>query len=137
MTIASNENPQHDIELFIDGHCAHCRRFGKIVARLDGKRRIRISSFRHEQLYQRRGLTETALTKRMHLHSRASGRTVAGFQAVRELCRALSLLRPLLAPLWLLARLGIGDRLYDLLARHRIIVPSSQACLSGSCPIDH
>jgi predicted DCC family thiol-disulfide oxidoreductase YuxK len=133
---ANRESRDHVLELFIDGHCAHCRRFGRLVDRLDRGRRIKTFSFRHSDQHLARGLSNDSLERRMAVFSLPRQRAASGFQAVRQICRTLPLLRPLLLPLWVLGLLGVGDRLYDLLARHRVIVPSSEACASGSCALD-
>lgn len=121
--------------LYIDGHCAHCRRTGDALRRLDRGGRLTIRSFRHHADHQRFGIAADALERRMHAVILASGQVTRGFAAVRALARTLPLLWPARPLLWLIDRVGLGERAYDWLAARRTIVPDGRACSGGACAL--
>lgn len=121
--------------LYIDGHCAHCRRTGETLARLDRGGRLVIRSFRHDADYERFGITADALERRMHAVMLPTGQVARGFGAVRALARTLPLLWPLRPLLWLTGAIGLGERAYDALAARRTIVPDARACRDGRCEV--
>ena len=65
----------------------------------------------------------------------ASGQVTRGFGAVRALARTLPLMWPARPLLWLLDRVGLGERAYDWLAARRTIVPDGRACSDGACAL--
>ena len=123
--------------LFYDGFCPYCTATARAVRRLDLLRRIRVVSFRHSAEYAQYGITAEALEEAMHLVlHHAGGHTVyRGYAAVVGVVRQLPPLWISLPLLWLLGAVGLGDRVYRWLAANRIIVPDSQHCADGACPL--
>ncbi|HXU69221.1 MAG TPA: DCC1-like thiol-disulfide oxidoreductase family protein [Polyangia bacterium] len=123
------------ILLYIDGHCAHCRRAGEALRRLDRGGQLTIRSFRHHADYARFGISADALERRMHAVILATGEVARGFGAVQALARTMPLLWPARPLLWLIDRAGLGERAYDWLAARRTIVPDARACSDGACAL--
>lgn len=122
------------IALFIDGFCPHCVATGETLRRIDLRGVVRVVSFRHDDEFERWGLSAERLERRMQAVELASGRLAEGFDAVRLLARELVVLWPLRPVLALIERSGRGQAAYDWLASRRRIVPDPEAC-RGTCPI--
>lgn len=123
------------LQLYIDGYCPHCRAAGQTIERLDQKRgRIDVTSFRHNVAYRAHGLDAADLERRMHVVDLHSGRVWSGFEAVRAVVAAIPRLWPARPLLALAAWIGLGDRMYDVLAARRQIIPDARAC-EGTCEL--
>ena len=118
--------------VYFDGACPLCVRTMRFWSALDVRRALRASSFRHDDEWRTLGVDAAVLERRMHVRAVASGRVVAGFEAVRAVARVVPLLWPVLPLLWLAAHAGIGDRAYDYVARRRRL---GGAHCDGACTI--
>lgn len=123
--------PEPQLALFIDGFCPKCQRTAALLRKLDARRALRISSFRHSDEYSAHGITADALERRMHAVSLRTGEVTQGFAAVRAVASQVPYLCPARPFLALLGLTGVGERLYDALAARRVIVPDPALCGAG------
>ncbi len=116
--------------VFYDGECPLCLQTAQWLRRLDWQRRLVWVSFRAPGVVTRFGLDPARAEARLQVQ--ADGRTLEGIAAVEAIAARL----PALWPLWpwlVLARwAGLGQRLYDWVARHRWRLGARQTC-AGAC----
>lgn len=117
--------------VYFDGHCRACRSAARLIERLDWLGKFELMSFRHDDSFQRAGLTTAQLERAMHVVS--GGRAYAGFAAVLAISLRLPLLWPLLPALWLADLTGVGATLYRFLADRRLIVADRTSCDAAVC----
>lgn len=122
------------IIVFYDGWCPLCNRARRRLARLDWLGRLRFVSIRDPGAARRAGVAPERLAARLHVQSVRTGRWAEGIWAVAAIAARL----PLLWPLWPLLAVaglsGLGQPVYDFIARRRTIVPAGQ-CDEQGCPV--
>ncbi|BAD39929.1 thiol-disulfide oxidoreductase DCC family protein [Symbiobacterium thermophilum] len=122
------------ITVFYDGWCPLCTAARQRLARLDWLGRLEFVSIRDPGVAERAGVAPERLAARLHVHTPRTGRWAEGIWAVAAIAARL----PLLWPLWPLLALagvtGLGQPLYDFIARRRAIVPVGQ-CDETGCPL--
>lgn len=120
--------------VYYDGWCPLCSAIRRRIERIDWLGRIEFASMREPGVAESLGVEAGRLAERMHARHPRTGRVVDGIEAVAAIAARL----PLLWPLWPLIRLsawtGLGNLLYDAIARRRTIIPVG-ACEQGACPI--
>jgi predicted DCC family thiol-disulfide oxidoreductase YuxK len=122
------------LTVYYDGWCPLCTSIRHRIERLDWLGQIAFVSMREPGVPEALGVEAHRLAQRMHaLHPR-TGRVVDGMEAVAAIAARVPLLWPLWLPLRLSAWTGLGNALYDALARRRTIIPVG-ACEEGACPI--
>jgi len=98
--------------VLIDATCPYCRAFGRALEALDLGKGLKV-----EPLQEAKDLPQEALLQELHVLE--GGRAHRGYAALLALARRLPLLWPLY-PLFLLGQVGgVGQRLYQTLARRR------------------
>ncbi|WP_299030353.1 thiol-disulfide oxidoreductase DCC family protein [uncultured Thermanaerothrix sp.] len=116
--------------VFYDGECPLCTHTARWLQRLDWQRRLVVLSFRAPGVVTRYGLDPVRAEAR--LQAQISGRTLEGIAAVEAIMARL----PVLWLLWpwvaLARRLGIGQWLYDWVARRRWHWGARLTC-AGAC----
>ncbi len=110
--------------VFYDGWCSLCRRSTATLKRLDLLGLLEPISFRDPGVVERYGLDPARATVRLHARAAGAPAPVEGIDAVILIATRLPPLWPLLPFLWLAARLGFGQRVYDWLAARRTIIPA-------------
>ncbi|MCX8024446.1 MAG: DUF393 domain-containing protein [Thermanaerothrix sp.] len=116
--------------VFYDGACSLCTRTARLLEKLDWRRHLVVLSFRAPGVMTAYGLDPARAEARLQVQ--VAGRILEGIAAVEAIAAHL----PLLWPLWpwiALARcLGIGDPIYDWIARHRWWLGRHSTC-AGTC----
>ncbi len=115
---------RHRLQVFVfyDDWCSLCRRSMRTLKRLDLFRLLVPVSFRDPAVMQHFGLDPVRVVLR--LHARAGDHPpVEGIDAVILIATRLPPIWPALPILWLAARLGFGQRIYDWLALRRGVIP--------------
>lgn len=123
--------------LYLDGHCAICRRFGAAVQRLDRTHRLSVVSFHDDRSFITHGISEARLMNRMHVVIHDEPPQVRdGYAVLAVLGWRLPALWPVAAVIALIGWIGVGDALYDAVAARRYwigrAVNCNEACDSGS-----
>jgi predicted DCC family thiol-disulfide oxidoreductase YuxK len=103
----------------MDGECALCRVTSSVLDTTDRAGTAEVVDFREDQRYRDHGITEDAATARIQVIDTTTGDIYEGFNAIGAIAREVPLLWPLRPVIALLAVLHIGDRVYDLIAKHR------------------
>ncbi|WP_448567870.1 DCC1-like thiol-disulfide oxidoreductase family protein [Thermus sp.] len=100
------------MRVLIDATCPYCRALGRALEALDLGKALKV-----EPLQKAKDLPQEALLQELHVLE--GKRVYRGYAALLELARRLPLLWPLY-PLLLLGRVGgLGEGLYQALARRR------------------
>jgi predicted DCC family thiol-disulfide oxidoreductase YuxK len=120
--------------LYYDGWCPFCRATQARIAKLDWLKRIAFVSIRAPGVAETLSVSPERLERRMHVQVQRTGKVVDGIDAVAAVAGQV----PLLMPLWPFIRLasliGVGQPLYDWIARQRSIIPVG-SCDEESCDI--
>jgi predicted DCC family thiol-disulfide oxidoreductase YuxK len=120
------------IQVFYDDWCPRCTALRARVERLDWLRLVTFSPIRSPEAEQDAGVPADQLLQRMHVRSVRSGRMRSGAAAMAALCARVPVASPLWPALALASSLRIGERIYDVIARNRSVVPVA-ACTDGTC----
>ncbi len=110
--------------VFYDGWCTLCRRSTAALKKLDLLGLLEPISFRDAAVAERFSLDPVRAATRLHARAGGARAPVEGIDAVILIATRLPPLWPILPFLWLSARLGWGQRLYDWLAARRTIIPA-------------
>ncbi|MBI3974985.1 MAG: DUF393 domain-containing protein [Armatimonadetes bacterium] len=110
--------------LFYDGWCVLCRRATATLRRLDVLGLLDPVSFRDPGVVQRFGLDPAKVAARLHAQARGAPRPREGIDALILIATRLPPVWPLLPVLWIAARIGLGQRVYDWIAARRTLIPA-------------
>ena len=105
--------------VFMDGECAVCNITSSVLNATDRARSTEVVDYHEDTSYRDRGIEDAAAATGLHVIDTKTGEVFAGFDAIRRLTREVPLLWPLRPVFALLAALGIGDKLYAFVAKHR------------------
>ena len=111
--------------VFMDGDCALCRVTSGVLDATDRAGASEVVSYREDHRYREHGITEDAATARIQVIDTTTGTIYEGFEATRAIAHEVPLLYPLRPIFALLAAFGVGDKLYDFIAKHRPQRPRS------------
>lgn len=125
---------QPKLTVYYDGWCPLCTGIRNRIERIDWLGRIAFASIREEGVAEELGVPAQRLAERMHARIHKNGRLVEGIDAVAAIAAQAPPLWPLWPLLFLSARIGLGQALYDYIARRRTIIPVG-ACDAQGCPI--
>ncbi len=120
------------IIVFYDGWCPLCTRASRRLARLDWLGRLRFVSIREPGAAEEAGVPPERLAARLHVRSARTGRWAEGIWAVAAIAARLPLFWPLWPLLVAAGVSGLGQPVYDFIARRRAIVPAGQ-CDEHGC----
>lgn len=112
------------VSVFYDGRCLFCRRTMATLKRLDWLGLLEPVSFRDPGVIERFGLDPVRAAARLHARAAGAPAPVEGIDAVILIATRLPLLSPLVPFLWIAARFGWGQRVYDWIAARRTIIPA-------------
>ena len=105
--------------VFIDGECAVCTITSSVLNATDRARTTNVVDYHEDASYRARGIDDAAAASSLHVIDTTTGEVYAGFSALRRLAREVTLLWPLRPVFALLAAIGLGDKLYAFVAKHR------------------
>lgn len=125
----SNDGNTSRPVVFYDGGCPLCRREIAHYQRIDSDRRIEwVDIQRQPEQLRSHGLTWQQAMQRMHVRD-SDGRLVSGAAAFAVLWRHLPRYRWLASTISLPGISWLGERAYDVFARHRY----RARCEAGQC----
>lgn len=105
--------------VFMDGECALCRVTSSVLEATDRPGSAEVTDYRKDNRYRDHGITDEAASARIQVIKTTTGDIYEGFAAICAIAREVPLLWPLRPVLGLLSLVGLGEPLYDLIARHR------------------
>ncbi|BFT75469.1 DCC1-like thiol-disulfide oxidoreductase family protein [Paenibacillus sp. P36] len=110
------------IIVLYDGWCSSCSNIIKRIKKIDVFDLIEFISFRgvSDHFF---GTQETELEKRMHSYYVEEKRMVNGMDSFIQITKRLPILYIILPLLFLVKHIGLGNRIYDWIARRRMIIP--------------
>ena len=110
--------------LFHDGWCILCRQAVATLNRLDWLGLLEPISFRDPGVVERFQLDRARAAARLQARAAGAERPVEGIDAVILIATRLPPVWPAVPLLWIAARLGWGQRVYDWIAARRTIIPA-------------
>ena len=116
-----------------DGHCQLCTRSVETLKRLDLFSLIEFASFRNPDVVSLHNLDAQRLERRMHTKTLRTNDIQEGIDAVIQIAIRLIPLWPMVPVLVVARWLGLGQRIYDFIARYRMILLSPTTCVNGQC----
>lgn len=125
---------QPHLTVYYDGWCPLCTGIRRRIERVDWLGLIAFASMREPGVADRLGIPAAQLAERMYAEDQRTGRLVDGIDAVAAIAARVPLLWPLYPLIRLSAWTGLGQPLYDFIARRRTIIPVG-ACDEQGCPI--
>jgi predicted DCC family thiol-disulfide oxidoreductase YuxK len=118
------------LEIFIDGWCPNCRRFGKLIDRMDVGSRLVIHDIRKDSFPE----IDIDKAKNFMASIDRDGIVSYGFTSIYKIFKTLPLLWIFVPVLFALNMLHLGDFLYNELAVRRRIIPLH--CDDEECKIE-
>lgn len=117
--------------IFIDGWCPNCKRFGKIINKIDFWGHIEIYDIRKSNYIKQNIDIEKA--KKLMCSIDSNNKVSYGFNSIFNIFKSLRILWIFIPLLFLLKISKIGDYLYNELAVRRGIIPI--VCIEETCSI--
>lgn len=127
-------NQRPSLTLYYDGWCPLCTAVKQRLERWDWLGQLSYADLRSPGAAEALGVPLQQLAERMHAHRHRDGRLLEGIAAVTATAARIPLLWPLWPWLLLATATGLGQPLYDRIARSRRIVPVGQ-CDETGCRI--
>lgn len=119
------------ITLYYDNFCPNCKRFSKLIKKIDWFNKIIIRELRNpEHISQISGIDLDLAHKEIASYD---GNWTYGFKSLLKIFRKLPILWGLLPLLYIFNALGIGDYFYRKIAQNRTIV--SLHCAEETCQL--
>jgi len=112
--------------VYYDSHCKLCTRTAKIWRKLDWRRQLIFHSFRDMKDYPP--------VMELELHIKKNGKWQKGYPAIISIAKALPLFWPFLPFMYIAKWLGLGNRIYKVVAKNRTFFPVGQ-CENGVCEL--
>lgn len=122
------------VEVFYDDWCPRCRLICKRAHRLDWFGLINFVPVRSGAATVLPGIAADRILERLHVRYLHSGRVCSGARAMAAMAARAPGLWPLWPPLLIGSVLGIGERIYDAVARRRVIIPVD-TCAEADCVV--
>lgn len=121
-----NEN---SLKVFYDGTCPFCTFSARNIAKLDWFRNIDLIDANNEVMLEQFEITKEQALTRIQVVKNETYRA-EGIDAIYLIVKKLPALWIFIPFLWISTKVGLGMRLYDWIARNRLIFPTP-----GYCPI--
>ncbi|WP_165767894.1 thiol-disulfide oxidoreductase DCC family protein [Virgibacillus indicus] len=112
--------------VYYDSYCKMCTASSTIWRKLDWRKKLSFESFRLLQDYPKE------MEKSLHVNH--EGHWYNGYTAIIQIAKMLPLLWIILPFLYLFKWLGLGDFIYEKIAKNRKLVPVNQ-CKDGEACI--
>ncbi|TVX93171.1 thiol-disulfide oxidoreductase DCC family protein [Paenibacillus agilis] len=126
------------LEVWYDSWCPLCQQIHKRLLKLDWFKSLQFVSIRAPELVatlEKYGVSMEQVEKELHVRWIASNSIQSGIHAVISITKVVPPLWPLYPVLALLARMGVGEKLYNWIAGGRMIIPVGH-CTDGLCPLN-
>ncbi|WP_038112767.1 thiol-disulfide oxidoreductase DCC family protein [Tuberibacillus calidus] len=118
------------IEVYYDGWCPVCTSIMKKINKLDWFNLIQMQSFREDTHLQGIEISKSNLEKRIHVRNMKTEKIYSGIDAFAVMLIRIPVLCLLWFPLKFLSIVGLGNYIYDFIAKRRIVIPV------GHCNVD-
>jgi len=122
------------ITVLYDGWCPMCTETRQRLTQLDWLGQLQFVSFRDLEAEALFGIAPERLATRLHVCHEQTGRVAEGIWAVAAIAARLPLLWPLWPVVVAAGLIGLGQPVYDVIARRRRIVPVGQ-CDEAGCSL--
>ncbi|MFD1363391.1 thiol-disulfide oxidoreductase DCC family protein [Lentibacillus salinarum] len=113
--------------VYYDSYCKLCTHSSVFWKKIDWRNRLRYSSFRDLENYPK------AMAEKLHVYDR--GQWFQGYDAIIAISKKLPPLWPILPILYVFKWVGLGELMYNTIAKNRKLVPVKQ-CGDDGCRID-
>lgn len=122
------------VTVYYDAWCPTCAGIRARVERLDALGLVTFTSLRLAGVEQEAGVPAERLAARMHLRRASGGGVCSGAAAMAALAARVPALMPLWPVLAAASRLGVGEWVYDGVARRRTLLPAGVCDVAGCTP---
>lgn len=113
--------------IYYDSYCKLCTNTSLLWKKIDRGSRLRFSSFRDLDHYPK------AMEEKLHVYDRHQW--FQGYDAIIAISKKLPLLWGMVPILYVFKWIGLGDILYNFIAKNRKLIPVNQ-CDTNGCRID-
>ena len=113
--------------IYYDSHCSMCKASKAVWKRADWRKKLVFQSFREVPSYPE------AMEKSLHVSHK--GKWSLGYQALIEIAKQIPFMWIALPFMYPVKWLGLGEKMYQLIANNRKIMPVNQ-CNENKCRID-
>jgi len=113
--------------VYYDGYCSMCNASKTVWKKIDFQKKLAFQSFRDLSSYPE------AMEKSLHVSHK--GNWFQGYQALIEIAKQIPIMWFLLPFMYPVKWLGLGERIYQFVAKNRKIIPVNQ-CKDNECRID-
>lgn len=130
----AKESPLIPVVVLYDGWCPFCIKSIKRFQRLDWFNRIEFISFREPSVATVYNISISNLENRMHSVLKSTNKIEDGINSINRVCKNIPALWIFVPVISISVFLGVGQRVYDLIAKRRTIFPTG-SCDAQSCAI--
>ncbi len=120
------------IIVLYDGWCPFCNKSIQTFKKLDWRDRVSFTSFREPGIAKQFGVEVASLEKRIHSVQRSTNTVEEGINSINRICKNVPLLWFLVPMLSFSSMIGLGQPVYDWIAKRRTIFPTG-GCEEDSC----
>ncbi|WP_127531287.1 DCC1-like thiol-disulfide oxidoreductase family protein [Paenibacillus kobensis] len=119
--------------VFYDGSCPLCRESVRKLNVINMNRLVRYVSFRDPSILTRYGIDPSKAEARMLGLNLSNNKMYEGIYTFAQIFKKNRLLIPMWIFLYILGKIGVGQSIYDYIARRRFVVPIGKC--DSNCPI--
>ncbi|MET3682914.1 putative DCC family thiol-disulfide oxidoreductase YuxK [Alkalibacillus flavidus] len=123
------------IIVFFDGWCPMCQQVMKTINKMDLFNLVKSASIRNPQVLKEYQLVKEEVESKMHSKSLNAGEMKRGFESILQISTRLAPLYVFIPFLVIGKYLGLGELIYDYIAKRRMIVPVNH-CDESGCEIN-
>ncbi len=120
-----------EIQVFFDGSCPMCSSSSRLIHRLDWLHKVKLINLHQPGVLDKAGISYKKAMSRIQVRTGTS-KVYEGIDALIRISTVIPVFWLLTPILWLSGKIGIGNKLYDWIAKHRLLFPTP-----GYCKIDH
>ncbi len=116
--------------IFFDGGCPFCITSARFISRMDWFRQIDLVDLHQWEILDEYEIDPEKAQQRIQVRTK-SGRVLEGLHGITYASKFLPLIWPFIPLMKISLWIGLGEKVYDWIAKHRLIFP-----VPGFCPID-
>lgn len=119
-----------EIQVYFDGSCPMCSTSSRLIHQLDWLNKVELIDLHQPGELEKAGISYKKAMSRIQVRTDNSKvyEGIDGLVRISMVIPALYLFTPIL---WASGKIGIGNKLYDWIAKHRLIFP-----IPGYCKVD-
>ena len=116
-----------EIQVYYDGSCPICSASSRLINRLDWLNKVELIDLHQPGELDKAGITYQKAMSRIQVRT-GCPQVYEGIDSLIKISLVIPLLWLPVPILWFSGKIGIGNRLYDWIAKHRLIFPVPGYC---------